>query len=220
LLNLKFTRRTKAVAFADDLILVIRGETVSEAENFSNLEMSKITVWSKRNKVRFNEEKSKVMLISRRKRKEVKDINIYLNNKPLEQVTTMKYLGIIIDDKFKFRQHISYTAEKCTKLIYNLSKSAKVSWGLKHEALKTIYKGAILPLLLYGAPIWAESMKYEYNRLKYIRVQRLMNIRMAKAFRTTLSEALCIVTGMTPIIIKTEEAVKFKGSIKCRKFLD
>jgi len=57
------------------------------------------------------------MLISRRKRKEVKDINIYLNNKPLEQVTTMKYLGIIIDDKFKFSQDISYAAEKCTKLI-------------------------------------------------------------------------------------------------------
>ena len=31
---------------------------------------------------------------------------------------------------------------------------------------------------------------------------------VAKAFRTTSSEALCIVTGMTPIIIKTEEAVK------------
>ena len=88
LLNLNFTRRTKAIAFADGLILVIRGETVSEAENFSNLEMSKITTWSKRNKVDFNEEKSKVMLISRRKRKEVKNINIYINNKPLEQVTT------------------------------------------------------------------------------------------------------------------------------------
>jgi hypothetical protein len=61
--------------------------------------MSKITAWSKKNKIGFNEEKSKVMLISRRKRKEVKDINIYLNNKPLEQVTTIKYLGIIIDDK-------------------------------------------------------------------------------------------------------------------------
>ena len=35
-----------------------------------------------------------------------------------------------------------------------------------------------------------------------------MNIRMAKAYRTTSSEALCILTGMTPIIIKTEEAVK------------
>ena len=172
LLNLKFTRRTKAIASADDLILAMRGETVSEAENFSNLELSKITAWSKSNKIRFNEERSKVMLISRRKRKEAKEIKVHLNNKPLEQVTTMKYLGIIIDNKFKFSEHISYAAESCTKLIHSLSKSAKVSWGLKHEALKTIFKTAILPLLLYGAPVWLEAMKYEYNRLKYITVQR------------------------------------------------
>jgi len=44
----------------------------------------------------------------------------------------------------------------------------------------------------------------------------LMNIRMAKAYRTTSSEALCIVTGMTPIIIKTEEAVK-RHNIRERK---
>jgi len=43
-----------------------------------------------------------------------------------------------------------------------------------------------------------------------------MNRRMAKAFRTTSSEALCIVTGMTPIIIKTEEAVK-QYNIRKRK---
>jgi hypothetical protein len=208
LLNLKFKRRTKAVAFADDLLLLTRGETISEAENCSNIEMSKIAVWSKRNEIGFNEEKSKAMLITRRKRKEAKVIQIYLNNKLLEQVTTMKYLGIIIDDKFKFSQHISYAADKCTKLIHSSSKAAKVTWGLNHEALKTIYKGAILPLLLYGAPVWIEAMKYEYNRRKYIRVQRLMNIRMAKAYRTTSGEALYIVTGMTPIIIKTEEAVK------------
>jgi hypothetical protein len=94
----------------------------------------------------------------------------------------MKYLGIIIDDKFKFGEHISYAAEKCTKLIHSLSKLAKVSWGLKQEALKTIYKGAIVPLPLYGAQVWIEAMKYGYNRQKYIRVQRLMNIRMAKAY--------------------------------------
>jgi hypothetical protein len=60
-------RQTKTIAFADDLILAIRGETVSEVESFSNLEMSKITAWSKSYKVCFNEDKSKVMLISKRK---------------------------------------------------------------------------------------------------------------------------------------------------------
>jgi hypothetical protein len=51
-------------------------------------------------------------------------------------------------------------------------------------------------------------MKYEYNRLKYISVQRLINIRIVKAFRTTSSEALCILAGTTPVIIKIEELVK------------
>jgi len=208
LLDLNFTRRTRAIASDDDLILAIRGETVSEAENFWNLEMSKITAWSTSNKIRFNAEKSKVMLTSRRKRKEVKEIKVYLNNKPLEHVTTMKYVGIIIDNKLQFSEHISYADERCKKLIHSLSKSAKVSWGLKHEALKTISKGPILPLLLYGTPVWIEGMKYEYNRLKCVRVRKRMNRRTAKAFRTTSSEALSILARMTSIIIKIETAGK------------
>jgi len=74
--------------------------------------------------------------------------------------------------------------------------------------IATIYKGAILPLLTDGAPVWIEAMKYEHNRQKYVRVQRLINLRMVRAYRTTSSEALCILTGMTPTILKLEEVVK------------
>jgi len=111
LLNIKFTKSSKAVAFADDLLLAIRNKIVRAAENISNIEMNKIIAWSMNNKINFNEDKSKVMIISRRKRKENKEINVYLNNKPLQQVSTMKYLGIIIDKKFKFSEHLSYAAE-------------------------------------------------------------------------------------------------------------
>jgi len=102
LLNLNFKARTKAVAFADDLILPVRGKSARAAENYSNGELSKITAWSKGNEIRFNEQKSKVMLVSRRKPKTIK---VYLNNKPLEQVTRIKYLGITIDRKFRFKEH-------------------------------------------------------------------------------------------------------------------
>jgi hypothetical protein len=120
----------------------------------------------------------------------------------------MKYLGLIIDNKFKFSDHKSYTAEISSKLIHSLSKSAKLTCGVRHKALQTIYTGAILPLLLYGAPVWAEAMKYEHNRPKYIRVQRLINIKIGKAFRTTSSEALCLLAGTTPIVLLTEEDVR------------
>jgi hypothetical protein len=47
--------------------------------------------------------------------------------------------------------------EKLTKLIFTLARSAKVTWGLKHKALKTIYTAAILPIILYGATVWKDN---------------------------------------------------------------
>jgi hypothetical protein len=88
-----------------------------------------------------NTKKSKVMLVTRRKRREDKKIILYMHSSPIEQVTQMKYLGIILDQKFKFQEHIKYAAERCTKLIYNLSRAARLQWGIKQEAIATIYEG-------------------------------------------------------------------------------
>jgi hypothetical protein len=84
----------------------VRAENVREAENFANIEVNKITKLAEDNKITFNEQKSKVMMVTRRKRKESTDVFIYLNNKPLEQVNNIKYLGITIDSKMNFREHI------------------------------------------------------------------------------------------------------------------
>jgi len=72
------------------------------------MEIRKISNSANGNKITFNEQKSKVM-ISRRKRRENKDAFIYLNNKLLEHVNTIKYLDIIIGNKLNFRQHLIYT---------------------------------------------------------------------------------------------------------------
>jgi hypothetical protein len=39
-------------------------------------------------------------------------------------------------------------------------------------------------------------------------MQRLINIKIAKAFQTTSNEVLCTLTGLTPIVIKAEEVAK------------
>jgi hypothetical protein len=101
------------------------------------------------------------MLLTRRKPKEQKKVAVYLHNKNIPQVQKLKYLGITIDYKLTFRDHINYIAEECTKLILVLAKSAKINWGLGHKALRTIYVGGILPLLLYWAPVWIRAMEKE-----------------------------------------------------------
>jgi hypothetical protein len=115
-------------------------------------------------------------------------------------------------------------AEKCTKLIFALSKPAKLNWGLKHAALRTIYIGGILPLLLYRAPVWKKDIDKASYRSELIKVQRHINIRTAKSNSTVSNEALCILTGLTPIAIQIEEAIQFceytRGSTKEEALVD
>jgi len=62
-------------------------------------------------------------------------------------------------------------------------------------------------------------MEKNYNRTIYTRVQRLINIKIAKSFRTTSNEALSILTSNAPIIIKAEEAANIYRTTEDKKNL-
>jgi hypothetical protein len=69
-----------------------------------------------------------------------------------------------------------------------LSKSAKLNWGLSQKFLKTLYTSGIQQLLLYASPVWAETIKKTSLRTKLIKSQRLINIKVAKAYRTVSND--------------------------------
>jgi len=50
-----------------------------------------------------------------------------------------------------------------------------------------------------------DAIKNKYKRGNYVKVQRLISLRIAKAYRTISHEALCILTALTPITIKGED---------------
>jgi len=127
LLNLDFSSHTKVITFADDLAIMTKGSTPYEAEVFANSNLAKIEKWAKVNKMQFHETKSKAMLISRKRNNE--NINIYLNNRRLELVKEMKYLGTYFDSQLTIDKHFQYIAENSTKLIHILGRSAKLRMG-------------------------------------------------------------------------------------------
>ena len=203
LLNLEFNSQTKVLAFADDLIVLTRGTCKIEAENYANQDLKQIERWAANNKIGFNDKKSKVLFISQ-KRNDDRVVNIYLNHKRLDQTEEMKYLGIYLDGKLNFNTHIDYTVAKLISLINMLVRTSKLQWGLGHKALKTIYEGAVVLILTYRAPIWVEAIRKTKNLTKYKRIQRLMNIKIAKAYQTISYDASCVVAGVRPIQITIE----------------
>ena len=197
LLNMKYSSHTKLIAFADDIAMLTYGKTLSEAEAYANSDLAVTEKWAQENKMKFNEAKSKVLLISSRRR--LGNVTIFLNNRKLEQVNVMKYMGIHFDSRLSFYKHIEQLADKSRALIYMLSRTAKLHWGLGHKSLKTIYEGAIVPLMTYGALVWEGAITKHKYRHKLQSAQRLINIKIAKAYRTVSFKASCMMAGVPPI---------------------
>ena len=57
--------------------------------------------------------------------------------------------------------------------------------------------------------MWFKSMEKGSYKSKLVRVQRLINIKIAKAYRKVSNEDLCILRGLTLIAIKIEETAQF-----------
>ena len=207
LLSIEYHKNSKVIAFADDLLLLSKGRSSLEAETTANYDLYKIANWARENKMQFNQDKSKVMLISKKRATKNTKIQIYLRNELLEQVQWLKYLGVYIDNKFNFDKHVHIVSTKCVQMINILSRSAKISWGLSQRALETIYHGAVVPIMTYAAPAWHMAARREKNKRKIRRVQRLMNIKIIRAFRTISYEASCILSGILPLELKIEAEV-------------
>jgi len=59
LLNLEYTKNTKVVAYAEDLIILVKGTTQVEVETYANIETQTVEKWARNNKIDFKDQKRK-----------------------------------------------------------------------------------------------------------------------------------------------------------------
>ena len=77
-----------------------------------------------------------------------------MNKKAIQQTEYVKYLGILIDSRLTFKQHVSAVAKKVgiiTGLMF------KIRSSVNNATLKMIYFSLIYPHLLYGISIWGNA---------------------------------------------------------------
>jgi len=70
-------------------MILVKGSNQVEVENYANIETQKVANWARNNIMSFNDQKSKVMIITK-KPKNRRDIKSFLNNKKLQQEDTIK----------------------------------------------------------------------------------------------------------------------------------
>ena len=105
--------------FADDTCLLFSAKTIDELQIVINREMRKIEHWMSCNKLSINYKKTKYMLLYRQPNQ--RPFTLYINDNKIDKVNCFKYLGVKIDNKLTWREHIKYIEGK-------LSSAYVVQW--------------------------------------------------------------------------------------------
>ncbi|CAK1546358.1 unnamed protein product [Leptosia nina] len=193
-------------AFADDVVLLFEGENANEIENQANRILKIINSWGNLNKLTFAAHKTKAIVFTNKLK--YRDPDIIFNNTKIKLEKEIKILGLTIDRKLTFENHVNNIIKKTTKLHNYVSKAAKVNWGLNPEIIKTIYTAVLEPIILYASPAWGDAANKLsiINKLKQI--QRKFAIKIIKAYKTVSYEASLTIAGLLPLDLKIKELVK------------
>lgn len=143
------TPSARIIKYADDCTIY----TPVLKNSCSNLLTSAtyIEKWCKENSMLLNAKKSVVMpLRPRNLQEQVQPIR--LEDTLLQIVNNFKILGVIVDERLTFEQHISYVLGKVNSRIYILRKL--YCHHVDESARIRFYRACILPVLLYGVEAW------------------------------------------------------------------
>ena len=106
--------------FADDTNITVPGCTFAELEQATNSELTNLYSWLKANKLSINIAKTEFMVIGSRQKflaENFSELNIQLDNQPISRVEHAKSLGLIIDDRLSWSNHISELCRKISSAI-------------------------------------------------------------------------------------------------------
>ena len=152
--------------FVDDACFVLSDNSPKALELNCNADIRNSFSWCATNKLQVNPKKSFAIIIPLKINAASIDLNLRYESKTITCCKSSKYLGVTIDNKFKFKAHIrniegtiARSGDKLTKLRHLFSSSALL-----------LYYALIHPHLSFGLPIWGSTYPTYIQKL-----QRMQN---------------------------------------------
>lgn len=145
--------------YADDAVLKYSSKSELGLKNDINKDLESIEEWLHKHHLLLNIKKTKILIFDNKK---LTNINFYFNNQIVEVVKSFNYLGLIVDSKMKWFEHIDHIIKKISPYIFILKRLRKY---FDKSTLYIIYASYILSNIVYLNPIWSKAPQYSLNKL-------------------------------------------------------
>ncbi len=186
----------KSALFADDMMLLLPCTSPEIGQSVLQESLTHLHEWSIKNGFTFSAVKSTAVHFCRR-RSCNRRVDLFLNGNRITTENSAKYLGMIFDDKLRWRDHIYQLKQSCTKRLNIIRRLAHTSFGADTTSLINLYKTTIQSKLDYGVTAYQNANQSLLRSLNTIQHTAL---RLASgAFRTTPSISILADLGEMPL---------------------
>ena len=138
----------KLFKYADDTALV--SQCINEDMYYQN-EVLLFTEWCKNNYLELNVSKTKQMIIDFRSTPET-NIPLYINGIIVEDVTTYKYLGTIIDNSFTFSNNADAVYKKVNSRLYFIRQLRYLK--VENKIIEMFYNAILQSVISFSITCW------------------------------------------------------------------
>ncbi|OWR43973.1 TRAS3 protein [Danaus plexippus plexippus] len=173
-----------------------------------NSALHTITGWGKGVKLSFSPAKTQALAFSAK----AKQILITMDSHTIHFQKSIKFLGVILDDKLNFREHINHIVYKATKIFNRLSFFCRHTWGAHPENIRIIYLQVIQLNITYAAGVWGHVADKKCVRKKLLSMQRAFALKAIRGFRTVSTSAALALSLFTPLNLKVKEANRVEAT--------
>ena len=135
--------------FADDCVCY---REIKDTEDTLKLqkEIDQLGCWARKWGMRFQPVKCNMMQITRKRIKKI-HASYTLEGTVLENVESIKYLGVTITNDLRWNTHVSNI---CTKANRTLGFLRRNLYSCPQEVKEAAYKGLVCPVLEYSGSVW------------------------------------------------------------------
>ena len=103
--------------FADDTNLYYESDDLVELEKTMNKELKLLSLWLNVNRLALNIGKTNFIIFRGFRKPLNHNVTLLMNKKAIEQKTYVKYLGVMIDEHFNSKEHISNVTKTISRSI-------------------------------------------------------------------------------------------------------
>ena len=129
--------------------------------NIINTELTNVVNWLNANRLSLNVDETNLMIF-RPKGKNQECPNIQINGSEIKEVSSAKLLGVFIDNKLSWAEHINHISRKVSKSIGIIIKARK---SFDNDTLLNLYNALISPHIFYCIHVWGTVASVHIERL-------------------------------------------------------